>query len=147
MWFKRSVKNYCVAKVLLATWETFLHENNCTYNSYRFSYKFAFILFSPFLTNQKQESGFQQVGGLVTRNISVFSLKRVALYLKVMPNSMDFYEGSLPCYFCLYYSFMLQVMLGHFLLVVDRVRLLDVFVSIFSQAISLAFFIYIDIFR
>ena len=27
-----------------------------------------------FLTNQKQESGFQQVGDLVTRNISVFCL-------------------------------------------------------------------------
>ena len=50
----------------------FLHENNCNYNSYRFSYKFAFILFLSFLTNPKQESGFQQVGGPVTRNISVF---------------------------------------------------------------------------
>ena len=30
--------------------------------------------FLSFLTNQKQESGFQQVGGLVTRNISVFCL-------------------------------------------------------------------------
>ena len=29
-----------------------------------------FVLF----TNQKQESGFQQVGGLVTRNISTFCL-------------------------------------------------------------------------
>ena len=43
-------------------------------NSYRFSYKFAFILFLSFLTNQKQESGFQQVGGLVTRNIPAFRL-------------------------------------------------------------------------
>ena len=31
-----------------------------------------FILFLSFLRNQKQESDFQQVGGLVTRNISVF---------------------------------------------------------------------------
>ena len=46
-----------------------------------------------FLTNEKQESGFQQVGGLVTRNISVFCLWRVALYFKVMPNSIDFYKG------------------------------------------------------
>ena len=42
------------------------------YNCYRFSYKCAFILFLSSLTNQKQESGFYQVGGLVTRNISVF---------------------------------------------------------------------------
>ena len=39
-----------------------LHENNRNYNSYRFSCKLAFILFLSFLTNQKQESSFQQVG-------------------------------------------------------------------------------------
>ena len=43
-------------------------------DNYRFSYKFAFILFLSFLTNQKEESGFQQVGGLVTGNIFVFCL-------------------------------------------------------------------------
>ena len=41
MWFKWSVKKHCVAKVLLAIWETFLHENNRNYNSYKFSYKFS----------------------------------------------------------------------------------------------------------
>ena len=87
------MKKHCVAKVLLAIWEIFLHENNRNYNSYRFSYKFAFILFLSFLTNQKQESGFQQVGGLVTRNISVFCLYPVTLYLKGMRNSVDFYKG------------------------------------------------------
>ena len=50
-----------------------LHENNFKYNFYRFSYKFAFILCLSFLTNQKQESGFKQVGGLVKRNNSVYS--------------------------------------------------------------------------
>ena len=62
------MKKQCVAKVLLAIREIFLHEINRNYNSYRFGYKFAFILFLAFLTYQKQESGFQQVGGLVTRN-------------------------------------------------------------------------------
>ena len=38
-------------------------------NSYRCIYKFAFILFLSFLTNQKQQSGFHQVCSLVTRNI------------------------------------------------------------------------------
>ena len=47
---------------------------NRNYNSYRFSYKFAFFLFLSFFTNQKQEPGFQQVGRLVTRNISIFCL-------------------------------------------------------------------------
>ena len=64
-----SVKKICVAKALLEIWEIFLHENNRNYHFYRFSYKFAFIPFLSFLTNQKQKSGFQQVGGLVKRNI------------------------------------------------------------------------------
>ena len=71
----------------------FLHENNRNYNSCLFSYKVAFILLLCFLTNRNQESRFQQVGGLVTRNISVFCLYRVALYFKDMPNSIDFYKG------------------------------------------------------
>ena len=79
--------------VLLAIWEKCLHENNCNYDSYRFSYKYAFILFLSFLDNQKQESSFQQVCSVVTRNISVFCLYRVALYFKAMPNSIDFYKG------------------------------------------------------
>ena len=36
--------------------------------------KFALMFFVSFLTNEKQESAFQQVGDLVTRNISVFYL-------------------------------------------------------------------------
>ena len=60
--------------VLLAIWEIFLHEKKRNYNFNSFSYKFAFILYLSFLTYQKQESGFQQVGGLITRNISVFRL-------------------------------------------------------------------------
>ena len=34
--------------------------------------KLPFILFLSLLTNEKQELGLQQVGGLVKRNISVF---------------------------------------------------------------------------
>ena len=63
------------------------------YNSCGFSYKFAFILFVSFLKNQKQESGFQQVGDLVTRILFVFCLQLVVLYFKAMPNSADFYKG------------------------------------------------------
>ena len=54
-----------------------LHENNHKHNYYRFSHKFAFIFFLSFiLTNQKQESGFQQVVGLVMKNISVLTKTR-----------------------------------------------------------------------
>ena len=68
-------------------------KNNCNYNSYRFSYKFAFIFFLSFIANQKQESGFQQVCGLVMRRISVFCFWRVTLYLIAMSNSIDCYKG------------------------------------------------------
>ena len=73
----------------------FLHENNRNFDSDRFSYRFAFILLLSFLTNQKQESASQQVGGLVTKNTSVFCLWRVALYFKAVPNSIDFYKEIL----------------------------------------------------
>ena len=70
--FRWSVKN-SVAKILLAIWEIFLFENNCYYNSYKFSYKFTFTSFF-----QKQESNFQQVVGLVTKKQVKFNrlLKR-----------------------------------------------------------------------
>ena len=43
-------------------------------------------------TKIRIESGFQQAGGLVTRNISVF-FKRVVLYFKAMSDLIDFYKG------------------------------------------------------
>ena len=65
------------------------------------SYKFTFVLFLSYHTNQKQESNFQQVGGLVTRNSFVFCLQRIALYFKAMPNSIDVYKRIflhvIPC--------------------------------------------------
>ena len=66
-------KSKFIAKVLLAIRVMFLHENSRNYNSYRFSQKICFYPLFVF-KNQKQESDFQQVGGLVTRNISVFCL-------------------------------------------------------------------------
>ena len=50
-----------------------------------------FIPFLSFRRNQKQELSFQQVDGLITRNIFAFCLQRVALYFKTMPNT-DFYK-------------------------------------------------------
>ena len=68
----------------------FLHENNHNYNSYKFSYKLAFILFLSFLSNQKQESGLQQVGGLVKRNVSVFVVVVVVVYNKLCSTSKPY---------------------------------------------------------
>ena len=86
------MKKHCVAKILQGILERFLYENNHNYNSYKVSYKFDFIPVLSFRRNQKQESNFQQVGVLATRNNSVFCLWRVALYFKAMPNLIDFYE-------------------------------------------------------
>ena len=37
-----SVKEHCVAKILLATRETFLYENNCNFNFYKISQELIF---------------------------------------------------------------------------------------------------------
>ena len=63
-----------LARILQEILERFLYENNRNYNSYKISYKFDFIPVLSFRRNQKQESNFQQVGDLVTRNISDFCL-------------------------------------------------------------------------
>ena len=60
-------------------------------NLKNFGYKFAFIRFLSFHRNKKQESNFQQVGGLVTRNIFVFCFFRVALFKGIL-SSTDFYR-------------------------------------------------------
>ena len=62
-------------------------------NPYRISYKLFFIFFSFFLTKQKQDSGFQQVGRKIFVCLFVFCLRPVTLYFKAMPNSVDFYKG------------------------------------------------------
>ena len=102
-WFKK-MKKHCVAKVLRAIWEIFLHENNFNCNSYRFSYKFAFILFLCFLTNQKQEYGFQQADGLVTRNIFVFLFTRSRALLQSHTEFNRLLQRSFltSCYSCSY---------------------------------------------
>ena len=66
------MKKYYVIKILQGFWKTILYENNRNNNSYKFSYKFTFLFFLSFRRNQKQESNFQQVGVLLTRNIVVF---------------------------------------------------------------------------
>ena len=90
--FQVITEKHCVAKISQGIWEGFLNKNNRIYNSYKFSYKFAFIPCLFLRRKQKQESNFQKVGDLVTRNISVTYLWRLALYFKGMPNSIDLYK-------------------------------------------------------
>ena len=52
----------------------------------------AFICFLSFRKKHKQESSFQQVGGLLTRTISDFYMWWGTLFFKCMPNSMDFFK-------------------------------------------------------
>ena len=80
------IREKTLANVLLAILELFLHENNQNYNFKRFIDKFAFILHLSFLTDQKQDSDFQQVDGLLTRNITDLCLERVLFYFKATPN-------------------------------------------------------------
>ena len=61
-----SKKTLC-SKDFTSNLRNILHENNRSYNSCRFSYKFAFIPFLSFLANHTQESGFQQVGVIASR--------------------------------------------------------------------------------
>ena len=66
------MKKTLCSEVFTSNLRDMLHKNSLNYNSYRFSHNFAFILFLSFLTNQKQELGFQQVADVVTKNISGF---------------------------------------------------------------------------
>ena len=91
--FIQVIREKTLANILLAIWQLFLYENNQNYNSSRVINKFAFILLLSFLTDQKQDSDFQQVGGLLTRNITDLCLERVLFYFKAMPNSAEFYKG------------------------------------------------------
>ena len=114
LWFKWSVKKHCIAKVLLVNWETFLHENNRNYNSCKFSYKFTFVPFLSFLRNEKHDSSFHQVGGLVTRNISFFFFLFIACHA-LFQSHAEFnrllYRNFLTCYSCSYYSSMVKLKL------------------------------------
>ena len=47
-----SDKVICVAKSLIAFWETFSYENDCNYNPCKFGCKFSAITFLPFLSFQ-----------------------------------------------------------------------------------------------
>ena len=62
------MKEHCVPKIFCAIWETFLYENNCNFNYYRFSYKLALIHFFFLRMKQKRKSIFEEVDALVTKN-------------------------------------------------------------------------------
>ena len=87
------------SKAFTSKFETYLYMkviviiNN--YKYFKLSCKFVFvklqISFLFCLRNKKQKSSFNQVGGLVTRNVFVFCLSRVERYFKAIPNLADLY--------------------------------------------------------
>ena len=60
----------------------------------------AFILFLSFRRNQKQESNFQQAGGLVTRNISVLFIASRGLLQSHAEFNRTLYRDFVACYSC-----------------------------------------------
>ena len=87
---KLSVKKICAAEFYKEfEWDFYMKIILTNYNSYKSSYKFTFIPFFSFHRNRKQESNFQQLGGLVTRNSFALCLYWVTLYFKGMSNLLD----------------------------------------------------------
>ena len=85
---------------------------DCNSNSYKFSSKFTFITFFSFHRNQKQESNFQQVGGLVTRNSFAFFYSESRSTSKVCRIQKIFIKRFS------YMSFLLELQLFHALVVI-----------------------------
>ena len=100
----------CVAKVLVADREIFLHENNRNYNSDRFSYKFAFILFLSFLKNQNQEASWWSSN---EKYFWFFFMMSHALFQSHAKFNRLLQRNILTCYSCSYDSFKIWLSLLH----------------------------------
>ena len=107
--FQVFIGKNCIAKILLAISETFLCENSCNDNSYKFSNKFSFVAFLHFPRNQKQESSIAQVGHLITKNIYVFVNGELRSTLNLCWVRYILGSNLLTCYFCSYYSFIFRI--------------------------------------
>ena len=102
LWFKSSIKKHCVAKVLLAILEIFLHENNCNYNSYKFSFEFAFIILLSFLF-------------IFLKYFCFLFITSCALFQSHAECSRLLWNNFLTCYSYLYYTSVLLITLLIFL--------------------------------
>ena len=69
-----------ISKILICNLKYFSHE--IIVFTTIINYELALILLRSFSKNQKQESNLQQVGGLVTKNISFYSLWRAMSFFK-----------------------------------------------------------------
>ena len=95
------MKKHCVAKVLLAIWETFSHENNHNYNSNRyFSTNSLLSSFCHFLQNKNKNQVFRK-----SVVCFLFIVSRALLESHAKFNIL-LQRNFLTRYYCSYYGFM-----------------------------------------
>ena len=84
-------------------WKRYIHENNRIYNSYRFSYKFAFIQFMSFQTKPKTRIWF--LASCSSANEKYFCFLVIASRaLSCAEFNRLLQRNSRTCYFCSYNS-------------------------------------------
>ena len=71
LYFKRSMKENCVADNLLAIWDAFVYKINCNFISCKLVTNWI-LRFFLLLNEPKQEENFKEVGGLVRKNAYLF---------------------------------------------------------------------------
>ena len=108
------MKKHCVAKILLVIWEIILNENNLNYNSYRFSYKFAFILFYPFLQIKNKVQVFSKLQETFLGFFCLFIASRALLQCHAQFHR-PLKENFLTSYSCSYYSYMIPLITSYHL--------------------------------
>ena len=101
--FKWSVKKHCVVKVL----QDILHENNRNCNSYRFSYKFAFIFFLPSYKPRTRIKFSASWWAGNEKYFCFFLIASCALLQRHAEFNILLQRNFLTCHSCLYYSSMI----------------------------------------
>ena len=101
LWFKWLVEKHCVVRVLLEIRDTTFYEINCHYNSDKFSYKFAFILFCSFQEIKDKNQVFSKL--LVWYFHFLFIANSLLFQSHVEFNRL-LKRDFLACYSCSHYS-------------------------------------------
>ena len=106
-------KTSVLAKVLVPIRGIFLHENNRHYDSWRFSYKFTFIVFFFLSHKSKTTIRFSASWWSGNKNYFCFLFKASRALLRSHAEFKKLLQRSfLTCYSCLYYSSLRYVKLS-----------------------------------
>ena len=68
----KQIREITVFFAVLAIWEAFSYESSFSYDSYKFSYNFAFIPLFHFIKTKNKNQFWSRVAGLVKKYISAF---------------------------------------------------------------------------